>query len=144
MSYSIDANVLLFASDRASTRHDAACAFLESCATSQDTLCLTWLTLMAYVRIATHPKIFSAPLAPEHALANVNALLSMPRTRVVTEQGDFMNAYRHVTAGLIVHGNLVPDAHVATILFQHGVRTLYSHDRDFRTFLTLEVIDPFA
>ena len=43
-----------------------------------------------------------------------------------------------------LRGNLVPDAHVAAILFQHGVGTLYTHDRDFRRFDSLEVRDPFS
>lgn len=144
MSYSLDANVLLFASDRTSDRHAAARDFLASCASSPEVLCLTWPTLMAYVRIATHPRIFAAPLTAEEALANVSALLALPQARVVSEQDGFMDAYLHVTAGTPVRGNLVPDAHVAAILFQNGVRTLYSNDRDFRKFESLDVRDPFA
>jgi uncharacterized protein len=48
------------------------------------------------------------------------------------------------TAAAAVRGNLVPDAHLAAILFQHGVRTLCSNDRDFRKFEWLEVRDPFG
>jgi toxin-antitoxin system PIN domain toxin len=144
VSYSLDANVLLFASDRASERHRTARAFLESCAASPEVLCLTWPTIMAYVRIATHPSIFAAPLTPEEALGNVDALLALPQTRVVSEQDDFMDAYLHVTASTTVRGNLVPDAHVAAILFQNGVRTLYSNDRDFRKFESLDVREPFV
>ncbi|MCC6163656.1 MAG: PIN domain-containing protein [Acidobacteria bacterium] len=144
MSYSLDANVLLFASDRSSERHEAARKLLESCAAKPEVLCLTWPTLMAYLRIATHPSIFATPLTPEEALANVRSLLALPQTRVVSEQDGFMDAYRHVTADTVVRGNLVPDAHVAAILFQNGVRTLYSNDRDFRKFETLDVRDPFA
>jgi hypothetical protein len=55
-----------------------------------------------------------------------------------------MDAYTHVTDNMAVRGNLVPDAHIAAILFQNGVRTLYSNDRDFRKFGSLEVRDPFA
>lgn len=62
MSYSLDANVLLSASDRSSPRHDAALAFLGRCATGPHLLCLTWPTVMAYLRIATHSGIFSNPL----------------------------------------------------------------------------------
>ena len=43
-----------------------------------------------------------------------------------------------------VRGNLVPDAHLATVLFQHGVGTLYSNDRDFRKFESLDLRDPFG
>jgi uncharacterized protein len=144
MSYSLDINVLLHASDLSSNRHDTAREFLDLCATSPEVLCVAWPTLMAYLRIATHPRIFAAPLTPEEALANVKALLELPHTRVVSEQDGFMDAYLHVTANTIVRGNLVPDAHVAAILFQNGVRTLYSNDRDFRKFETIEVRDPFA
>lgn len=44
----------------------------------------------------------------------------------------------------VIRGKLVPDAHLATILRQNGVRTLYTSDRDFRRFDFLDVRDPFA
>lgn len=144
MSYSLDVNVLLYASDRSSERHEAARAFLERCAAQPEVLCLTWPTLMAYLRIATHPSIFGAPLAPQDALNNIGALLALPHVRVVSEQDGFLDAYAHVTTHVPARGNLVPDAQVATILFQNGVRTLYSNDRDFRKFESLDVRDPFA
>lgn len=55
-----------------------------------------------------------------------------------------MDAYKHIAGEIPVRGNLVPDAHVAAILFQHGVRTLYTNDRDFRKFQSLDVRDPFS
>jgi toxin-antitoxin system PIN domain toxin len=144
VSYSLDANVLLFASDRTNDRHTVARDFLDSCASSPEVLCLAWPTIMAYLRIATHPSIFSAPLTPGEALANVQALLELPQTRVVSERDGFIDAYLHVTGHTIVRGNLVPAAHVAAILFQNGVRTVYSNDRDLRKFEVLDVRDPFA
>jgi uncharacterized protein len=144
VSYSLDVNVLLYASDRSSDRHQAARAMLESCALRPDVLCLTWPTLMAYLRIATHPRIFAAPLSPAEALGNIDALLALPQARVIGEQDGFRDAYAHVTAGMTVRGNMVPDAHLAAILFQNGVRTLFSNDRDFRKFESLDVRDPFA
>lgn len=144
MSYSVDVNVLLYASDRSSHRHDAARRFLERCAGGPAVLLLTWPTLMSYLRIATHPRIFAAPLSPDEALGNVSALLTRPHVRAVSELDGFVEAYMHVAAGVNVRGNLVPDAHLAAILFQHGVHTLYSSDRDFRKFESLEVLDPFV
>jgi uncharacterized protein len=57
---------------------------------------------------------------------------------------DGVSAHRDASRHLRARGNLVPDAHVATILFQNGVRTLYPSDRDFRKFESLDVRDPFA
>ena len=144
MSYSVDVNVLLYASDRSSGRHLHARRFVDSCAASPEILCLTWPTLMSYLRIATHPRIFAAPLSPDEALGNVSALIGLPHVRVVSELDGFLDAYKHVAGEMPVRGNLVPDAHVAAILFQHGVRTLYSNDRDFRKFRSVDLRDPFA
>ncbi len=144
MSYSLDVNVLLYASDRASDRHVRARRFVETCAAGPEILCLTWPTLMSYLRIATHPRIFAAPLSPDEALANVSALLGLPHVRAISELDGFVDAYTHVVGDIPVRGNLVPDAHIAAILFQHGVRTLYSNDRDFRKFQSLDLRDPFT
>jgi predicted nucleic acid-binding protein len=99
---------------------------------------------MSYLRIATHPRIFAAPLSPAEALGNVSALLSLPHVRAVSEIEGFLDAYKHVSGQLPVRGNLVPGAHVATILFQHGVDRIYSNDRDFLKFRSIELEDPFA
>ncbi len=142
MSYSIDANILLYASDESSEWHKPAKAFLEARAVDPDILCLTWPVLMAYQRIATHPAIFAHPLPPDIAWDNVRKLLALPRTRVVVESEDFPADYEQVTAATVAVGNLVPDANVATILREHGVRRLYTADTDFRKFEFLEVINP--
>jgi toxin-antitoxin system PIN domain toxin len=144
MSCSLDVNVLLYATDRASERHAVARQLVERCASGPELLCLAWPTLMSYLRIATHPRIFSSPLSPPEALGNVSALLAQPHVRAVSELDGFLDAYAHVSGTTPVRGNLVPDAHLAAILLQHGVRTLYSHDRDFRRFPSLDLRDPFA
>jgi toxin-antitoxin system PIN domain toxin len=132
------------ASDRASDRHVRARSLVESCAAGPEILCLTWPTLMSYLRIATHPRIFASPLSPGEALGNVSALIGLPHVRAVSELDGFLDAYKHAAGEIPARGNLVPDAHVAAILFQHGVRTIYSNDRDFRKFPSLDVRDPFS
>ena len=92
MSYSLDVNVLLYASDRSSDRHPRARRFVESCAAGPEILCLAWPTLMSYLRIATHPRIFAAPLNPDEALSNVASLVGLPHVRVVSEQDGFLDA----------------------------------------------------
>jgi len=142
MSYSLDANILLYASDASSEWHAAAKAFVEERAEDPDLLCLTWPVLMAYQRIATHPAIFAKPLPPRTAWHNVMQLIALPRARVVTETENFSDDYRETAERSAAAGNLVPDAHVATILREHGVRRIYTADTDYRKFDFLEVINP--
>jgi toxin-antitoxin system PIN domain toxin len=144
VSYSLDANILLYASDRSSDRYREANRFLAQCAAGAEILCLAWPVLMSYMRIATHPGIFAAPLAPGEAAANLTALLALPHARTIGERDGFLDNYLHVTANLVVRGNAVPDAQLASILFQHGVRTLYTRDRDFLRFKLFDVRDPFV
>jgi hypothetical protein len=99
---------------------------------------------MAYIRISTHPSIFSHPLSPEEALGNVENLLDLPRVRVLSEDDDFLVMYRNVVSKFPVRGNLVTDAHLAALLLQHGVRKIYTADSDFKKFEFLEVEDPFS
>ena len=142
MSYSLDVNILLYASAATSPLHDRATSFLRECREGDDLLCLTWLTVMSYLRMVTHPGIISPPLAPVQATKNVDALLGLPQCRLLTEQEGFWDVYCDVTRDLAVRGKLVPDAHLAALLRQHGVGRLYSNDRDFRKFDFLDVRNP--
>ena len=109
-----------------------------------DVLYLSWPTIMSYLRIATYPSIFDEPFTPEEAMANVETLLGLSSTRCLAEEDGFWESYRSTTKETPARGNLVPDVHLAGLLRFHVVRTLYTHDRDFRRFDFLDVQDPLA
>lgn len=144
MSFALDANILLYASDSSSPLHAKAAAFLERCARGPELFCLAWVTIMSYLRIATHPRIFAAPLSPAQALDNVEALLALPHCRAIGEGERFWARYRDLCAEVPARGNGVPDAHLAAILHEHGIATLYTRDRDFRKYAFLDVRDPLV
>lgn len=89
MSYSVDANVLVHASDSASPYAGRARRILTERSPDLGMLYLAWRTLMAYLRIASHPSIFGKPLAPEDALTNIRELCSRPWVRTLSEGEDF-------------------------------------------------------
>jgi toxin-antitoxin system PIN domain toxin len=142
LSYSLDVNLLLYASDQGNPHYLPAVKFLESRAKDLELFCMAWSSLMAYLRISTHPSIFAHPLSPDEALSNIEKLLSLPRIRVVTEQPGFIAIYKKVTMQFPVRGNLVPDAHLAALFLQHDIRTLYTSDMDFKKFDFLHVRNP--
>lgn len=144
MSSTVDANVLLYASDTSSLYHRRARGFLAERAAGPDLFYLFWPTIMAYLRIATHPAIFEAPLDPEEATGNIDDLLARPHVRTESESERFWETWRTTTRGVTVRGNLVPDAHVVALMREHGVETIWSRDRDLRKFDGIRVLDPFA
>ncbi len=144
MSYALDVNILLYASDAGVPEHPRAAEFLRQCLSGGELLCIAWMTLMSYLRMATHPTLFAQPLSHAEAASNVEALLERPHVRVLSEDEGFWEVYCGVVAGIPLRGNLVPDAHLAAILKQHGVKTIYTRDRDFRKFDFLDVRDPLS
>ncbi len=144
MSYTIDASVLLYASDESSTVHLQARGFVQRMAAGPEIAYLFWPTVMAYLRIATHPSVFAHPLTAVEAIDNVDQLLARAHVRTTGEQERFWDRYRAVCDDAAPSGNLVPDTHVVALMLENDVRTIWTRDRDYRRFAGIEVRDPFA
>lgn len=134
---------VVYASNEADAAHESARALVERLAEGPELVYVFWPTLIGYLRIVTHRAILPRPLTPIDAAANVASLLGRTHVRSPGEGDDFWKLYRRV-AGDRSRGNDVPDAHLVTLMHQHGVRVLYSRDRGFRRFDGIEVRDPFG
>lgn len=84
MSFGIEVNILLCASDSGSSLHVKANDFLRCCATGQEVFCLAWMTVLSYLRMATHPAVFGRPLPQNEAARNIEALMAAPHCRVIS------------------------------------------------------------
>ena len=144
MSFAIDANLLLYASDEESLLHARATELLDDMARGPELVYLFWPTAMAYLRIATHPAIFARPLSHADARSNLESLLSLPHVQTAGEGERFWRRFVEVAEDARPTGNLVPHAHVVALMREHGVRTIWTRDRDYRTFSGIRVHDPFA
>jgi hypothetical protein len=106
-------------------------------------VCFAWLTLLAFLRIGTNPRVFEHPLSTSEAEAVVSSWLAQPAASIL-EPGE-----RHweILRGLMRDGQavgpLVMDAVIAAIALEHGV-TLYTTDRDFSRFAGLKWTNPLA
>ena len=108
MSYAIDVNVLLHATDDTSPLAPRAAAFLADRAATREVCCLAWTTVMSYLRLATHPSVFADPLSPQEAMGNIEALLRLPHVRLLAEEEGFWDVYRSVTGQLRFAGISCP------------------------------------
>lgn len=144
MSVTVDTNVLVYASNVDAPEHARAAALVAHLVAGPSLVMLLWPTVLGYLRVATHPSIFASPLSPAEAAANIESLLERPHVRVAGELEGFWDSYRRITAGVAPRGNLVPDAHLVTLMHQHGVERIWSRDRDLRKFDGVTVADPFT
>lgn len=143
MSFAIDVNTLVYASNEADPAHLPARKLIERLVAGPELVYLFWPVVFGYLRIVTHPAILPRPLPPASAISNIDGLLARPHFRSPGEQEGFWDLYR-ATAERSARGNDVPDAHLAALMRQHGVRAIYTRDRAFRRFDGIEPRDPLG
>jgi hypothetical protein len=129
----VDANLLLYATDTESPFHRRAYAWLRAQLEGDSRLGVPWPTIIAFVRIVTHPRVVASPLSPVAAWDVVENLLEHdvvwtpePTTRHAAVLGRLIASHH-------VGGGLVPDAHLAALAIEHGVGVA-SADSDFARF----------
>jgi uncharacterized protein len=141
MSVTVDTNILLYAANEDDPAHVQAAALVRRLGAGPELVYLFWPTLFGFLRISTHSAILPTPLSPEQALSFVDRLARRPHVRCPGEAGGFWDLYK-TTDAAYARGSRVSDAHLVTLMRQHGVRTIYSRDRDFRMFDGIEANNP--
>lgn len=144
MSQTVDTNVLVHATHTGSQFHVRARALVEHLVAGPALAYVFWPAILGYLRIVSHPTILERPLSNDEAMSNVQALLAPPHIRTAGEGDDFWETFQSVAADVKPRGNLIPDAHLVALMREHGVSTIWSHDRDFRKFRGIRVRDPFS
>lgn len=144
MSRTVDTNILVYATHTASPFHERAGALVEHLVAGPSLAYILWPVILGYLRIVTHPNILGSPLASDDAMSNIETLIAPSHIRVAGEGSDFWASLRTVAADVKPRGNLVPDAHLVALMREHGVSTIWSHDRDLRKFRGITVKDPFS
>jgi toxin-antitoxin system PIN domain toxin len=143
LSATVDTNILVYAMNTRDPASAKAYELLERLARGPELLYVFWPVAMGFLRLATQPTLSDDPLSPLEALAVIDDLLDRPHVRAPGEASGFLASYRE-TAPAGTRGRHVTDAHIAALMRQHSVRTIYTRDRDFRRFDGIEVNDPFA
>jgi predicted nucleic acid-binding protein len=88
VSVSVDANILVYASNDIDPAHDVAAALMSRLAEGPDIVYMFWPTILGYLRIVTHPSILPHP-TPNEATANIQRLIERPHIRSVGESDGF-------------------------------------------------------
>ena len=137
----VDANLLLYATDTLAPRHLKARGWLERQLSGDETIAFAWVVLLAFVRLATNPRVFERALSMDRAVDIVDSWLAQPCSVIVHPGDRHLAMVRGLLDPLGTAGNLVNDAHLAALALEHGAE-LYSCDADFSRFSGLRWINP--
>ena len=138
----VDTNLLVYAHREDSPWHAKAKDCLAGLAEGPGEWAIPWPCLREFYSVCTHPRIYDPPTTPPQACAQVEAWLASPSLTVLGEGGTHWAALRGLLLDGKVAGPLVHDAAIAALCLAHGVRELWSADRDFSRFPSLRVGNP--
>jgi uncharacterized protein len=139
----LDLNILVYAMDESSSRHEAARDWLDGTLSASDTVAFAWQVLVGFVRLSTRSAVFARPLSVDEAFDVVDGWLQQPCVTVVHPTDRHANVLRGLLAPLGAAGNLTSDAHLAALAIEHGAE-LCSTDVDFTRFSGVRWVDPLA
>jgi toxin-antitoxin system PIN domain toxin len=140
----LDTNVLVYAHREDSQWHDAAAARINELAEQRAPWAIPWPCIHEFLAIVTHPKIFAPPSPLESALDQVAAWFEAPGLVLLAEAEGYWPRLRTALIDGRIAGPSVHDARVAALCLLHGVRELWTADRDFGRFPGLIVRNPLV
>lgn len=129
----VDANVLLYAVDRASTHHGRSRSWLDASLAGTEAVGLAWIALLAFVRVGTNASIFPAPMSADEATGQIETWLTAPAAVIAQPTPRHASLLRGLLRDSGTAGNLTTDAHLAALALEHGADVV-SYDRDFARF----------
>jgi toxin-antitoxin system PIN domain toxin len=139
----IDANLLLYAYNADAPQQPAAAHWLAGLVDSGEPIGLPWVTIWAFVRISTNPRIWADPLSATQAFAIVKEWIAQPAVILLQAGARHAELLERMVGEYAATGPLVTDAVLAALAMENGA-LLASTDQDFRRFPTVRWVNPLA
>lgn len=139
----VDANLLIYAYTTSAREHAAARSWLDGMLTGTRRVGLPWETLVAFMRVVTHPRLLTRPVRVETAWRQVERWLESPVAWIPTPTERHAEMLGTLLALTGAGGSHVHDAQLAALALQHGL-VLCSTDADFARYPSLRWENPLA
>jgi toxin-antitoxin system PIN domain toxin len=137
----IDANLLLYAYDSRSDRHEKSRYWLEQVLSGGTPVGLPWQVVAAFIRITTHPRIPGRRFTVEEVVQVVDEWLDQPNVRLLSPGDQHWPLIKRLLIGGQARGPLATDAQLAALTMENG-GVLHTTDRDFARFSELKWVNP--
>ena len=140
----VDTNLLVYAHREDSPWHEPAVTTVAALAERNSPWAIPWPCVHEFLAIVTHPRIYRPPTPLKKAVDQVTAWMESPSLLLLAEGPSSWNTVRGLLEAGRVAGPQVHDARVAALCVAHGVRELWTHDRDFSRFPNLKTRNPLV
>jgi len=140
----LDTNLLVYAHREDSEFHKAAAKILDSLRRASALWAIPWPCVHEFLAITTHERIYEPPTPLERAFAAVEAWGAAGNLEFLAESPGYFDKLKELSRRARLKGARIHDARIAALCLHHGVRELWSADRDFSVFSSLRVRNPLV
>jgi toxin-antitoxin system PIN domain toxin len=138
----VDANLLVYASDRNAPEHARAGAAMRWLV-GQPAWGLPWIVVGEFYAVVTDPRRWRQPRS-EAAIEAIDAWLATPGVQLIGEPPGHWPTLRALLSSARPLGRAVHDARLVAVCVAAGVAELWSADRDFGRYPELRVRNPLV
>jgi uncharacterized protein len=140
----VDTNVLVYAHRRDSPWFEAATSVIRELAEGSNAWAIPWPCVHEFLAVVTNPRIYTPPTPLSGAIRQVELWMASPSLRLIAELQEHWNELASMLAAGKVQGGAIHDARVAAICVEHGIRELWTADRDFSRFGVIKAVNPLV
>jgi toxin-antitoxin system PIN domain toxin len=140
----LDTNILVYAHRRDSEWHAQAFAAVTRLAEGSAPWGVAWPCLHEFLAIVTHARIYKPPTPLAKAIGQVEIWMESPSLQLLGELKGHWPELKLILSSGRITGGAVHDARIAAICREHGVRELWSADRDFSRLAGINVRNPLV
>lgn len=140
----LDTNLLVYAHREDSEFHHKARDLVESLRRQLAPWAIPWPCVHEFIAIVTHPRIYQPASTLSEAFGFLDALFESRSLQLLPESHGYFDTLQKISLPARVKGPRIHDARVAALCLHHGVRELWSADRDFSSFPPLTTRNPLV
>lgn len=139
----VDGNLALWAHHPSFSEHDAANTWWNATLSEVPFVGIPWPTVIAFLRVSTHPRALERPVAIADAWSAVVGWLERPNVHTPVPGERHASILGDLLLRAHAAGDHTSDAHLAALAIEWGLE-LCSADRDFARYPGLRWRDPLA
>jgi toxin-antitoxin system PIN domain toxin len=138
----LDTNLLVYAYREESPFYSVVTEELRPIIEGSEPWALPWPCLHEFISAVTNPRIFQPASPLSSALGFLDSLMSAPHLHLLAESAGYFEKLRNLAVAAKLSGPRIHDARIAALCLHHGVRELWTADRDFSLFPQLKTRNP--
>ena len=138
----VDTNLLVYAHRAEMPFHARARQVLADAVGGPEPVSVPWPCVHEFLAVVSNPRVFRDPTPIEMALDAIERLLNSLTGGFLAEGEGYLGTLEQIARPAQLQGAVVHDARIAALCLYHGVRVLWSADRDFSRFPKLAVTNP--